>query len=497
MGCIIGIDLGTTNTMMAVFKEGNPMVIPNADGAKATPSIVSKHYQTNELLIGESAKRQIVLNPQNTIFGIKRLIGKKFNDPSITHLIESFPYKIQAAENNDMLILLAEKWHSPEKILSLILKKLKHDAEEYLKEQVTHAVITVPSYFNYIQRQSIKKAGDLAGIQVHWIMNETTAACLGYGFRRKEDKTVAIYRLGGGSFDISIIETGDGVFETRTINGNTLIGGDDFDQCVVNWICEEFEKDQNINLCKDTITVQRLKEVAEGIKYEISSLIQKDINLPYIKIANMKSKSLSMTLSRKKYKKLVHHLIKETIISCKRALRDKSQNIDEVILAGQQTKMPILQENIKNFFGKKIPYKLIPPEATVLGTAVQAGILTGNVKDILILEATPLSLGIEIKDGIYEEMIKRNTTIPAKRSKKISTINDNQNCLDIQILQVLQGNHDVILDKFSLGWFRFTGIKPAPRGRQQIEMTFDINANGVLNISAKDLNTGISQGISV
>ncbi len=496
MGKVIGIDLGTTNSCVAVMEGSQPKVIENAEGARTTPSIVA-FTDSGELLVGQPAKRQAVTNPKNTLFAIKRLIGRSYNDPMTQKDIKMVPYEITKAKNNDAWVKAQGKDYSPSQISAYILQKMKETAERHLGEPVTEAVITVPAYFNDAQRQATKDAGKIAGLEVLRIINEPTAAALAYGLDKKEGKTIAVYDLGGGTFDISILEIGDGVFEVKATNGDTFLGGEDFDMRLVGHLADEFKKEQGIDLRNDSLALQRLKEAAEKAKIELSSAQQTDINLPFITADQTGPKHLTMKLSRAKFESLVDDLVQKTIDPCKAALKDagvKAGDIDEVVLVGGMTRMPKVIETVKNFFGKE-PHKGVnPDEVVAIGAAIQAGVLKGDVKDVLLLDVTPLSLGIETLGGVFTRLIDRNTTIPTKKSQVFSTAEDGQTAVTIR---VFQGEREMAADNKLLGQFDLVGIPPAPRGVPQIEVTFDIDANGIVNVSAKDKGTGKEQQIRI
>ena len=494
MSKVIGIDLGTTNSCVAVMQAGEPVVIPNAEGSRVTPSVVA-FTKSGERLVGQTAKRQAVTNYQNTVFSIKRFMGRKYDE--VGEEIKLVPYKVVKAPNGDAYVEAGGKEMSPPEISSMILQKLKTDAEAFLGEKVTQAVITVPAYFNDSQRQATKDAGRIAGLEVLRIINEPTAASLAYGLEKKKDEKIAVYDLGGGTFDISILELGEGVFEVKATNGDTHLGGDDFDQRVIDWIADEFKREQGIDLRQDKMALQRLKEAAEKAKCELSSVTETEINLPFITADASGPKHLVMKLTRSKLEQLVADLIDRTIGPCKKALKDAGlspSQIDEVILVGGQTRMPKVQAVVKDIFGKE-PHKGInPDEVVAMGAAIQAGVLKGDVKDVLLLDVTPLTLGIETLGGVMTKLIERNTTIPTKKSEIFSTAADNQTSVDIR---VLQGEREMAADNKLIGNFQLVGIPPAPRGIPQIEVTFDIDANGILHVSAKDLGTGKEQSIKI
>lgn len=496
MAKVIGIDLGTTNSCIAIMDGKEPKVIENAEGARTTPSIVAISGD-DERLVGQPAKRQAVTNPENTIFAVKRLIGRRYDDPVTEKDKKLVPYKIVKGDNGDAWVEAGGRKQSPSQISAMILQKMKETAEAYLGEKVEKAVITVPAYFNDAQRQATKDAGKIAGLEVLRIINEPTAAALAYGLDKKEGKTIAVYDLGGGTFDISVLEIGDGVFEVKSTNGDTFLGGEDFDMRLVEYLAAEFKKEQGIDLKNDKLALQRLKEAAEKAKIELSSTTQTEINLPFITADATGPKHLTLKLTRAKFEQLVDDLVQRTIAPCKAALKDaglKAGEIDEVVLVGGMTRMPKIQEIVKQFFGKE-PHKGVnPDEVVALGAAIQAGVLQGDVKDVLLLDVTPLSLGIETLGGVFTRLIERNTTIPTKKSQVFSTAEDSQSAVTIR---VFQGEREMAADNKALGQFDLVGIPPAPRGVPQIEVTFDIDANGIVNVSAKDKGTGKEHQIRI
>ncbi len=496
MGKVIGIDLGTTNSCVAIMEGSAPKVVENAEGARTTPSMVAI-ASDGERLVGQPAKRQAVTNPDNTLFAVKRLIGRNFNDPMVQKDVGMVSYKIAKAPNGDAWVEARGEQYSPSQISAMILTKMKETAEAYLGETVDQAVITVPAYFNDAQRQATKDAGKIAGLEVLRIINEPTAAALAYGLDRQDGKTIAVYDLGGGTFDISVLEIGDGVFEVKSTNGDTFLGGEDFDMRIIDWLADEFKKDQGIDLRGDKLALQRLKEGAEKAKIELSSAQSTDINLPFITADASGPKHLVKTLSRAKLESLVEDLVIKTLEPCRKALADaglQASQIDEVVLVGGQTRMPKVFEAVKNFFGRE-PHKGVnPDEVVALGAAIQAGVLQGDVKDVLLLDVTPLSLGIETLGGVFTRLIDRNTTIPTKKGQTFSTAEDNQGAVTIRCFQ---GEREMAADNKLLGNFDLTGIPPAPRGVPQIEVTFDIDANGIVNVSAKDKGTGKEQQIRI
>ena len=496
MGKVIGIDLGTTNSCVAVMEGKTPKVIENSEGRNTTPSIVA-FTDDGERLVGQPAKRQAVTNPEKTFFAVKRLIGRRYDDPMVEKDKKLVPYKIIRASNGDAWLEADGKTYSPSQISAFVLQKMKETAESYLGQKVTQAVITVPAYFNDAQRQATKDAGKIAGLEVMRIINEPTAAALAYGLDKQKTGTIAVYDLGGGTFDISILEIGDGVFEVKSTNGDTFLGGEDFDMRLVNYLCDEFQKEQGIDLRRDKLALQRLKEAAEAAKIELSSTAQTEINLPYITADATGPKHLTMKLTRAKFEALVDDLIQKTVEPCRLALKDaglSAGEIHEVVLVGGMTRMPKVQEVVRQFFGKD-PHKGVnPDEVVAVGAAIQAGVLQGDVKDVLLLDVTPLSLGIETLGGVFTRIIDRNTTIPTKKSQVFSTAEDNQNAVTIR---VFQGEREMAADNKLLGQFDLVGIPPAPRGVPQIEVSFDIDANGIVNVSAKDKATSKEQQIRI
>jgi len=501
MGKTVGIDLGTTFSEVAVMEAGEPVVITSAEGSRLVPSVVAIS-KSGERLVGQIAKRQAIVNPENTIYSIKRFMGRKWEEPagrelSVEEDARRKTYKVIKGPNNEVRVAMGGKEYSPPEISAMILQKLKADAEAYLGEKVTDAVITVPAYFNDSQRQATKDAGTIAGLNVLRIINEPTAASLAYGLDKKKDETIAVYDLGGGTFDISILELGEGTFQVKSTNGDTHLGGDDFDQRVIDWLCDEFKKDQGIDLRQDKMALQRLKEAAEKAKTELSTVQQTDVNLPFVTADASGPKHLNITLTRAKLEQLVGDLVEKTIGPCKQALADAEKTaaqIDEVVLVGGQTRMPLVQEKVKQFFGRE-PHKGVnPDEVVAIGAAIQAGVLKGEVKDVLLLDVTPLTLGIETLGGVATPLIPRNTTIPTAKSQIFSTAADNQPSVEIH---VLQGERPMAADNRTLGRFMLDGILPAPRGIPQVEVTFDIDANGILNVKAHDKGTGKEQKITI
>jgi molecular chaperone DnaK len=497
MAKVIGIDLGTTNSVCAIMEGGEPTVIPSSEGGRLFPSVVALNTKSGERMIGQVARRQAITNPDNTIFSIKRFMGRKYEDPEVKRAVQIVPYKVTAAPNGDVRVWMGDKEYSPPEISAMILQKIKTDAEAYLGEPVTDAVITVPAYFNDSQRQATKDAGKIAGLNVLRIVNEPTASSLAYGMDKKIDQTIAVYDLGGGTFDISILDVGEGVFEVRSTNGDTFLGGDDFDQRVIDWICEEFKRDQGIDLRQDRMALQRLKESGEKAKIELSTVMETEINLPFITADASGPKHLQMTLSRAKLEQLTGDLIERSIGPCRKAMEDAGlavEQIDEVVLVGGMTRMPAVREAVRQFFRRE-PHKGVNPDEVVgLGAAVQAGVLVGDVKDVLLLDVTPLTLSIETLGGVATALIERNTTIPTRKSQIFSTAADMQSQVEIH---VVQGERPMARDNKSLGRFILDGIPPAPRGVPQIEVTFDIDANGILNVSAVDKATGRDAHITI
>ena len=498
MGKVLGIDLGTTNSVMAVIEAGDPTILENAEGNRLTPSVVAVNPKTGEQIVGQVARRQAITNPENTVFSVKRFMGRKFSDPQVQEALKHVPYTVKAASNGDIRVTMGGKELSPPEVSAMILRKMKQDAEAKLGEKITQAVITVPAYFNDSQRQATKDAGQIAGLEVLRIINEPTAASLAYGLDKKgADQTIAVYDLGGGTFDISILRVGEGVFEVISTNGDSYLGGDDFDMRIIEWAVDEYRKDQGIDLRQDKMALQRLKEAAEKAKIELSTTLQSDLNLPFITADASGPKHLALTLSRARLEQLTADLVERTVGPCTAALRDaglEPGQIDEVVLVGGQTRMPVVVEHVKKVF-KREPHKGVnPDEVVAAGAAIQAGVLAGDVKDILLLDVTPLTLGLETLGGVMTPLIQRNTTIPTSKSESFTTASDSQTSVEVH---VLQGERPMAAENKSLARFVLDGLLPAPRGMPQIEVAFDIDANGILNVSAKDKATGKEQKIVI
>ena len=497
MAKILGIDLGTTNSCMAVVQDGEPRVLENAEGGRTTPSVVAVNPRTDERYVGMTARRQAVTNPENTVYSVKRLMGRRYDEETVQRDVELLPYQVSQHKNGDAHVSMADKSYAPPEVAAMVLQKLKRDAEAKLGETITQAVITVPAYFNDSQRNATKDSGRIAGLEVLRIINEPTAASLAYGLEKKQEETIAIFDLGGGTFDITILQIGDGVFEVKATNGDTHLGGDDFDQRIIDWICEEFLREQGIDLKQDRMALQRLRESAERAKIELSELVQTEVNLPFITADASGPKHLVMTLSRSKLEQLVEDLIRSTIDPCKQAMTDAAVTADdvkEVILVGGMTRMPAVQKAVVDLFGKEPHQGVNPDEVVAVGAAIQAGVLQGEVQDILLLDVTPLTLGIETLGGVSTALITRNTTIPTAKSESFTTASDGQTSVEVH---VIQGERTMATENKSIGKFNLEGILPAPRGVPKVEVTFDIDANGILNVSAKDKGTGKEQRITI